>query len=923
MTKPQVHVISHTHWDREWYMPYEKHHFRLVRLLDSVLDLLDREEHFRSFHLDGQTIIVDDYLQVRPEQRERITRFIREGRLIIGPWYVLQDEFLTSAEANVRNLQIGHREASALGRVAKVGYFPDSFGNMGQAPQLLAQAGIRVAVFGRGVRPKGKHARADASSYESPYSEMVWESPDGTRVLGVLFANWYNNGMEIPVDAGQARAYWDKRLANAEKYASTSQLLLMNGCDHQPVQEDLTAALQTARELYPNYEFVHSNFVDYCEMLVHATPDDLAVIAGELRSQGTDGWGTLVNTASARVYLKQANERIQSYLEKVVEPLAAISHLSGYAYPHAELAYAWKTLMQNHPHDSICGCSVDEVHREMMTRFAKAEAMAQAIAEDSLKELAVKIDTSAFGTRAGSFPFIVFNTAGRERSGVLSVDLEVDKRPLLVPTPEEAATNVSLYQPLPQNMAAELEKLDITGFGVFDLDGNRIDAEIADLGVQFGYMLPDHGFRQPYMSRRIRVKLSVGPVPALGCKSYALAPIEEQDLQVGTEPKSLVTGPCRMANGHLAVDIAPNGTIELTHLSTGRVYRNLLTFEDTGDIGNEYMFMQPPGAQPLYTDGLKAEIKLVEDLPCTASYEIVHEWEIPANADSLLDKERQYLVAFPLRKSGRAHNTVSLKLRILVTLDADARELKFRVRFDNQATDHRLRVLFPTAIAGTQHHADSIFEIASRNTQPSAGWKNPSYTQHQHAFVAIDDDASGLAVANRGLNEYEVLRDGQGTIALTLLRAVGELGDWGHFPTPEAQCLGEHTAEFALIPYAGESSRHNAATIAYGFQTPWTVMQKEVGKGRYPGEYAWLDWEGDALALSSFKISAETGDLVARWFNTSRTPTALRILSADGAEAAYKTTILEEAVPLEVRHALPCVMQVRPAEIITAAFVRR
>ncbi|GIQ61492.1 hypothetical protein PACILC2_00600 [Paenibacillus cisolokensis] len=310
MAKKTIHVVSHTHWDREWYMPFEAHHVRLLKTMDTLLDLFEQDPEYRSFYLDGQTIVLEDYLQVYPEKRDKLIELAKEGKISAGPWYVLQDEFLTSGEANIRNLQVGHRDARPFGAVSKIGYFPDSFGNMGQAPQLLRQAGIDTAIFGRGVKATGFDNKVeDAAAQESPFSELRWVSPDGSEVLGILFANWYSNGNEIPVDKEAAKTFWDRAIAAAERYASTSHLLMMNGCDHQPPQTDLSAALRTARELYPDYEFIHSNFDDYIKAVKAELPQQLSVIKGELRGQHTNGWYTLVNTASARVYIKQKTRK--------------------------------------------------------------------------------------------------------------------------------------------------------------------------------------------------------------------------------------------------------------------------------------------------------------------------------------------------------------------------------------------------------------------------------------------------------------------------------------------------------------------------------------------------------------------------------------------------------------------------------------
>jgi alpha-mannosidase len=915
-----VHIISHTHWDREWYLPYEKHHVLLIKLMDTLIDTLERDDHYRSFHLDGQTIILDDYLQIRPEKKEKLERFIRDGRIHIGPWYVLQDEFLTSSEANVRNLLIGHRDAKAYGVISKLGYFPDSFGNMGQAPQLLRQAGIEHAVFGRGVKPTGfNNEVSDVSAYESPYSEMWWEAPDGSKVLGILFANWYSNGNEIPAEPSAAAAYWTRKLADASKYASTPHLLFMNGCDHQPVQTNLTEAIRVAEEIFPEITFVHSNFDDYLKEVECSIPGDLSVIRGELRSQHTDGWSTLVNTASSRVYMKQKNQQCQTYLEKVAEPLAAMAYLHGQDYPHHLFNYAWKTLMQNHPHDSICGCSVDEVHAEMMTRFAKSRHVAESIAEGSLAAIAELVDTSAFAEYgAEAVPFLVTNTTGWERTGVLSATLEV-KRIYFRSGMEFHA------------MKQEVKQASVDDFVLVDAEGQSIPFVMDDSGIQFGYDLPDDQFRQPYFARSIRVTFEASQVPALGYRAYGLVRQEAAGSKLLGE--SLIAGQYKMENEFLAVQVEQDGTLTVTEKSSGAVYKELCKYEDTGDIGNEYMFRQAYGSMPLTTKGTPATIRMLEDTPMRASIEIVHEISIPRSAEASLEMEQKELIWFTGRKSGRSRDQLVMRIRTMVSLERQGKGVDIESSFHNQAKDHRLRMLFPTGLDVATHFADSIFEVPERSNTPADEWRNPSNCHHQQAFVTVAGAGQGLTLANQGLNEYEIIQEhGTNTIAVTLLRAVGELGDWGYFPTPEAQCIGEHTVRLKIIPHikvegADAASplvdAYDTITQAYQFQVPWMIQQTDLHQGNLPLSRSFVTWEGKSLAFSTMKVAEETGDVVMRWYNLCSDRQELTAAYPQSCNKVYRSDIMErrnEQLSANASHLLQVL--VRPAEIMTLSFAR-
>ncbi|GHH97796.1 alpha-mannosidase [Neobacillus kokaensis] len=780
-------------------------------------------------------------------------------------------------------------------KVSMLGYFPDSFGNMGQAPQILKQAGIDTAVFGRGVKPTGfNNMVSESEDYESPYSEMIWQSPDGSTVLGILFANWYSNGNEIPVLREEAREFWKQRIANAEKYAATPHLLMMNGCDHQPVQTDLSGAITVAQELFPDYEFIHSDFDQYIQQVKQSLPNDLKVINGELRSQHTDGWGTLVNTASARIYLKQLNQIGQTMLEKVAEPLASFAYLAGEKYPHHLFSYAWKTLMQNHPHDSICGCSVDEVHREMVTRFEKSRHVAEMIIDDSMAAITNQINTNTYRKYGDdAIPFTVFNTSGWKRTGVVTIDLDLERQ----------------YYSKGVNKA-ELLNIPLDGRVLVDETGNHYPFELKDLSIQFGYDLPDDQFRQPYMARKVRLTFEAIDIPGLGHKTYAFV---KESMSETKSSHSLFNHDREIENDFLLINVADNGSLTVKDKKSGKVFKNLCIYEDSGDIGNEYMYRQPDGENSLTTENVLADIRIIEDSPLQAVLEIVHQWELPSGASDELDTEQSQLVWFTSRKSQRAAETTPFTIKTIVKLEKHGKGIDVTTSFDNQVTDHRLRVLFPTEIETSCHYADSIFEAAKRDNLPSKEWKNPSNCQHQQAFVSVHNEQAGLTIANKGLNEYEVIRDGKNTIAITILRAVRELGDWGYFPTPEAQCLGEQTVHFKIIPHGDD-----AYTEAYQFQIPWGVKQTNLHDGKLPLTHTCVEWSGSKLAFSSMKTAEKTGDVMIRWYNLSNEHEDLRILPHFTAAKKYKSNVLEqEGINLENS------ISVNPYEIVTVGLKKK
>jgi alpha-mannosidase len=556
-------------------------------------------------------------------------------------------------------------------------------------------------------------------------------------------------------------------------------------------------------------------------------------------------------------------------------------------------------LLQNHPHDSICGCSVDEVHREMLTRFAKSEQVATAIAQSSLDAIVAQIDTASpwAADDPDALPFVVFNTTGWERSDAASIELDLERLPLGANRAETIA---------------RLQALPVDGYAVIDSVGRAVAATVEDVGVRFGYELPHDRFRQPYMARAVRVTLSASAVPALGYRAYAL--VRRAPELASTVPDAESFSPRRLENEFLSVQIAENGTLCLTDKRTWRVYDGLCAYEDVGDIGNEYIFRQPDGDQALSTTSQVARVTLKEQSAVRTVYEIVHEWMIPVGADQTLEREQREFAPLLERTAKRSTSLISQTITTRVALEHGVPYLTVQTTLDNQAKDHRLRVLFPTDCAGPAYQVDSIYEVATRDTVPAPEWRNPSNCQHQQAFVHVGDATGGLTIANHGLPEYEVLRDDRGTIALTLLRAVGELGDWGVFPTPEAQCLGQHSFSYAIIPHAAGQALVESYQQAYQFQVPWTVRQVPLRTGELPAEHHFVRWSGEGMALTAVKIAEESDDLILRWFNTGAQLTALAVGGALGIRDWYRSTILEDDAGGVGTDAT---LSVRGAEIVT------
>ncbi len=823
--KKTLHIIPHSHWDREWYLPFEKHRTRLIDLLDDLIEVMEANNDYTYYHLDGQFAVIEDYLEVRPSMKDRLFALIRAGRIKVGPWYILQDEYLTSGESNVRNMLYGIRLCKEIGaEPVKCGYFPDAFGNISQAPQIVRGFGIDNAVFGRGVNDVGADNEIIKQNGMSS-SELIWRAPDGSEVIGVMFCNWYHNAMELPSEPEALKKRIEKIVKNTARFATTDHLLGMNGCDHQPLQKNLHEVIKLANEIQDDVTVKQSNIEDYLEE-IRKNAGELKVYEGEINSQFTSGWGNLISTASAHIDIKQDNHEAEHLLTGIAEPLSVLLKENGGKYKSDLFLYAWRTLMQNHPHDSICSCSCDEVYDEMKVRFMKSRTCTEEIRDYAADKLTKAITTkNADGEKA----IVVFSLSPNRSTAMATANVDFDLK----------------------------EK--VKSITIFDENGNEIAAKIIRRPNTFTYTLPEDRFRQPRRVDRFEVSFPV-TTNGIGYTTYSVK------VQKSTKKETPLYGENTLENEFLRVSFKENGSFDLFDKTTGETYTDLNLFEDSLDHGNLYNYEQPKGDVAIVSHNHTAKITLHETTPYSATYKV------------------------------SIHLTKGIAITSFITLTKGIARVDIKTVVDNKKKDHRLRALFPTCFDTEFVYAEGQFDIVKRKITPEFTWKNPCNAQRMQAFVKLSDDKCdrALLLATRGIAEYEVLRDGKNTLALTLLRAVGEVGDWGYFPAPKGQKIGKYTLEYSILPYKKENEK-DAYSLGYAFASPQVVaVGTDKHEGTLPPDGAYLGFDNEYIRASAFKKKEDSSSTVLRLFNTHTNTVPLTITLGDCYKSANLLTLGEE-----------------------------
>jgi alpha-mannosidase len=930
----QAHMllVPHTHWDREWYLTFQQFRMRLVRTVDMVLEVLESDPSFTHFMLDGQTIVLEDYLEIRPDHAERLRSLARAGRLLVGPWYLQPDEFLVGGESLIRNLQMGMRMAEPYGGAMPIGYVPDTFGHIGQLPQILRGFGLDNAVFWRGVPQEVK---------AGPFR---WRAPDGSEVLVIWLCDefGYSNAAHIPLEP-EALTLRLTQIANRmRKQGSYETLLGMNGSDHLDPQAGLPEALTTAASRLREHglDVAIGTLPQYVALVREAQPD-VPEYSGEMRSSYSAH--LLPGVLSTRMWLKQRNAAVESLLTRWAEPACGWAWLLGDTYPASLLTLSWKFLLHNHPHDSICGCGIDQVHLEMMPRFDQSEQIGQELTKRALDYLTARVDTRG---PEDAIPFVVFNPGAGPRTDAVRCDAQIPFSSFDV---VDAEGHSLPYQALSahaqQLFDQEVDKnLVLAGLGMV-AEGRAMGYVLVDarLGVStttpgtalVEVSISDHGkpdlvklerakaqvlelaMREDITTfrviareaKRTELLIQARDVPARGGRVLFITPrdggTDEAAGRSYTVDSRTRAGEDWLENAHLRIEVdRETGTLTLRDKRTGSEYAGLNQIVDGGDVGDLYTYCPPASDEVVTRPSQAPRIELRESGPVRATLRV----------------ERRYMLAEECAadRSARAPQRVEYVVVSDISLVAGAQRVEITTTVENMARDHRLRVLFPVPFVATCAEAEGVFEVTKRPAQgqkPSAeaeAWAELPVDTHPHKrFVDVHDGSRGLAVLSRGLPEYEIVAGADGpssAVALTLLRCVGWLSREdlstrrGHagpmLSTPEAQGIGTHVFHYALAPHAGswESEDALVAREAEAFEEPLRACATEQHGGALPNLWSFVHVAPQNILISAVK-RAERGDgLVVRLYNPTEADVSTGVILARPFDEVVETNLNEEAL---------------------------
>ena len=863
----KAYIVTHTHWDREWRYPVWENRQYLIDLVDELLDILDTQPEYSCFLMDGQSVLVEDYLELRPENREKIENYIKAGKIDVGPWYTLPDLYPVCGESLVRNLLKGDRVSKKLGRRLNVAHESFGWGQTAQFPQIYQGFGLDFVVVAKSV-----------SKVRCPNCEFLWEAPDGTKVYatrlgGYARANFFMNAhllittdkdyntneyyMKLGKDGqvyheADGKGYWEdyfvikdngvihenrvKEAVQSSWEAMNDTLLpdnrlIMNGSDSSTAQPQLTQIVKKAQELFPDIEFKLSTLEEYVDDFRKLIDESkLKTIKGELR----DGpaFACSANALATRPQIKILNKRVENTIFKLAEPLSVME--DKYNKPLMDKAVDY--LLLSHPHDSINGVTQDKTADDTVYRLNQALELAEAAANTACKNIVKNIDFSKYGEN--DMLIVLFNTLPYRRNEI-----------------------VKLYIDFPQDM-------NVWEFELYDGD-EKLDFQVVSRKEVTTPVSNLHTRPLPYEVDRFEVIVQTGEMPAMGYKT--IRAVKTKDLNRKTvfwhdmrkfTGEEIVTGVNTMENEYLAVRIEPNGTVSLTEKESGKTFANLNYFEETGDHGDYWIYYPPYHNKTFNTLGANAEIWYEEQGTLSATIAAKIKMKVPAFG--IINKNRI------VGESKRSDELTEIEIVTYYTLKKGARALEVKTVIHNTAKDHRMRVMFDTGIETEIAKSAGHFYVDERATVPA---ENPYYPEMQTLpkgyFTTLENENGGFSFVDNSTCEYEATRDGK--LAITLMRGVRnvictEFRSAGVFPHEDGgQSLGKLVFEYSLYPFR----KNQTGMLAERISAPIKAVQTSVGAGTRADRMSMLEIP-ESLVLTAMKKAEDSDKVILRVYNPTK-----------------------------------------------------
>jgi 2-O-(6-phospho-alpha-D-mannosyl)-D-glycerate hydrolase len=826
------HLIPHTHWDREWYLPRSVFQARLVSAFDDLLHRLSSEADF-TFLLDGQTVLLEDYLRVRPDQEATIRELVRAGRLQIGPWYVLADELIPSGESLIRNLLIGQVDAGRFGARSDVLYSPDAFGHPAVWPQLAEEFGIRYGVIWRGL---GGEPGQDRDLYR-------WRGPDGREILLYhLPPDGYEVGISLPADRQRLPPSWANIRDDLVRRAATHQVAVFVGADHHAAHPDLSRLRALLRQLEPDSEFRISRLCDFFGAAATEAAS-LPVLSGELRWSYGYTW-TLQGVHGTRTPLKRRHSLAEAALIATAEPLAALALAIRGTDQRPTIQHAWRTLLRSQFHDSLAGTTSDPVARRVELRVADARALAEEIARTSFDRVVANDPDRAREEPERTAPrLVLWNPIPRRRNSVVVADVTWFRRDVLVGPPAGRSPRVG------------------GGQRPFHLSGSDGPIGVQSLGSVADHERLDAPHHYPDQDEVDRTRVAFRS-PAIGGFGFCL--LGPGEGAIPPEELGAWLRGNRIGNELIEISLGRGGALRLVDRRTRQVYRDLLRLELDGDVGDTYTYC-PPAQNRVQVSRARVRVRPLAQGPLVVALEAI--WRM---------------------RGGRSpKGPGAINVRLIVSLHAGSPAVRCTITLDNQASDHRLRARNPTGLPGLNATAGAQFGSIERapvqRGRRTYDRETPVMSAPGHRFVAAARRDRGLAVLAPGFFEYEF--DRHGDISMTLLRAVGTLSRSdlatrpGHagwpVPTPMAQSWGTDELQLAILPIT-ETELQEPGFLSEQWEDVFLPIRGIWLRQASPLSPKPIDitLQGSGLIFSAFKPAEAGSGIVLRCYNSRNESTA-------------------------------------------------